>query len=415
MTAAADAAPARSPIQLLESRARTHFPKPSTRFACLGIVVLATIVLYYQFYLAGAVATHILAEYHMSFVYYVNISVVGYIFGAVASFLTGVADRYGRANIVTVGLFVVGLLCLVGIPLAHSKLGFGIVFVADRPRRGHHPGRDAGADPRLQPAAGTGVGDGVLDARPGARQPRREHPGQQHQRQHRVAGPLHRGRASSAWSSPCCRRCSCASSRRALRDQLMVSARDRALIEARAKGIDVEASLRSPFRQMLKPDIVLSAFAISVFLIIYYAAVGFFPVYFQTIFGFSQKDANGLGNWNWAFNALALLIVGFISDKVRVRKPFMVVGAVGAIIFTIMFLQRRDPSAHQLLHVRRDLLSLLAVSPRRRLRAVDGELHRDRRAAQSGAHRDRSRGVGPGHPHRHRDRRSSSSRTSSTP
>ena len=41
----------------------------------------------------------------MSFVYYVNISVVGYILGAVASFLAGVADRYGRANIVTVGLF----------------------------------------------------------------------------------------------------------------------------------------------------------------------------------------------------------------------------------------------------------------------------------------------------------------------
>ena len=31
-----------------------------------------------------------------------------------------------------------------------------------------------------------------------------------------------------------------------------------------AKGIDVEASLKSPFRQMLKPDIILSAFAISV-------------------------------------------------------------------------------------------------------------------------------------------------------
>ena len=31
-----------------------------------------------------------------------------------------------------------------------------------------------------------------------------------------------------------------------LRDQLMVTMRDRALIEARAKGIDVEAALRHP-------------------------------------------------------------------------------------------------------------------------------------------------------------------------
>ena len=93
------------------------FPKQGTRITSLGIVVLATIVLYYQFYLAGAVATHILADLHMSFVYYVNISVVGYVLGAVGSYLTGLADRYGRANIVTIGLFLVGLLCLIGIPL----------------------------------------------------------------------------------------------------------------------------------------------------------------------------------------------------------------------------------------------------------------------------------------------------------
>ena len=30
-----------------------------------------------------------------------------------------------------------------------------------------------------------------------------------------------------------------------------------------------------------------------------------------------------------------LLVIGFLSDKVRVRKPFMVVGAIGAIVFTI--------------------------------------------------------------------------------
>ncbi len=91
---------------------------------------------------------------------------------------------------------------------------------------------------------------------------------------------------------------------------------------------------------MLKPDIIGSAFAISVFLIIYYVAVGFFPVYFQTIFGFSQSKANALGNWNWTFNALALIVVGVISDMVRVRKPFMVVGAIGAIIFTSLFAMR---------------------------------------------------------------------------
>ena len=111
-------------------------PATGQRFLCLGIVVLATVVLYYQFYLAGAVAAGtdgkngILVDYHMSFVYYVNIAVVGYILGAIASFLTGVADKYGRVNIVTVGLVIVALLCLFGIPLADSKRRFAIVFTA---------------------------------------------------------------------------------------------------------------------------------------------------------------------------------------------------------------------------------------------------------------------------------------------
>jgi len=53
--------------------------------------------------------------------------------------------------------------------------------------------------------------------------------------------------------------------------------KDRPLIEARAAGIDLKAGLERPFRQMLHADIIGSAFAISVFLIIYYLAVGFFP------------------------------------------------------------------------------------------------------------------------------------------
>ena len=122
-----------------------------------------------------------------------------------------------------------------------------------------------------------------------------------------------------------------------LRDQLMVSIKDRALIEAKARGLDVEASLRNPWRQMMHLDVVGSAFAISVFLMIYYAAVGFFVIYFESLYGYSPSKANSIGNWFWAFDAGVLIIIGIISDRVRVRKPFMVLGAVGAIVMTIIF------------------------------------------------------------------------------
>ncbi len=337
-----------------------RFPSTTTRFTCLGIVVLATITLYYQFYLAGALATHILADYNMSFVYFVNISVVGYILGAAASFATGMSDRYGRVNIITIGLFVVGLLCLFGIPLAHSELGFGIVFATIGLVEGvilvATPALIRDFSPQLGRASAMAfwtLGP-VLGSLAVSVQVSNTSDSTAWQDHYIAAGIV--GIVVAILSALFLRELA-----PALRDQLMVSARDRALLEARAKGLDVEATQRHPFRQMLKPDIILSAFAISVFLIIYYAAVGFFPIYFQTIFGFSQQDANGLGNWNWAFNALALLLVGFLSDKVRVRKPFMVVGAIGAIIMTIIFLSRAThPSTSYYTFV--VIVSLLAVS-----------------------------------------------------
>jgi ACS family D-galactonate transporter-like MFS transporter len=54
-------------------------------------------------------------------------------------------------------------------------------------------------------------------------------------------------------------------------------------------------------------------------------------------------------------------LVGFLSDLVRVRKPFMVLGAVGAIIFTTLFALRatHPDTSHTTFVI---LLSLIAVS-----------------------------------------------------
>jgi hypothetical protein len=85
-------------------------------------------------------------------------------------------------------------------------------------------------------------------------------------------------------------------------------------------------------------DIIGSAFAISVFLLIYYTAVGFFVIYFETLHGFSLSTANSIGDWFWAFDAGVLILVGIVSDRVKVRKPFMLIGGIGAIVMMIVFL-----------------------------------------------------------------------------
>ncbi len=303
----------------------------------LAIVVLATIMLYYELYVGGSVAPNIIAHYGMTFRYYVYISVVGNAVGAFGSLLAGITDRWGRANLTAYGLVLTALLTLFGVPNAGDKWTFSILVVLI----GLVEGVILVATPALirdfSPQLGRASAMGFWTLGP-------------------VMGSLVVAIVSTntlshlvAWQdqyticgiaglvvgvialfglrelSP------------QLRDQLMVSIRDRALIEAKARGLDVEASLRNPWRQMLHLDVVGSAFAISVFLMIYYAAVGFFVIYFESLYGYSPSKANSIGNWFWAFDAGVLIIIGIISDKVRVRKPFMVVGAIGAIAMTSIF------------------------------------------------------------------------------
>ena len=94
----------------------------------LAIVVLVTIVLYYQYYVPGAVSPSIIAHFGMTFNYYVYIIVVGNAIGAFGSLAAGLADRWGRANLVAYGLVIVGLLVTFALPNAGSKLTYGIWF-----------------------------------------------------------------------------------------------------------------------------------------------------------------------------------------------------------------------------------------------------------------------------------------------
>ncbi len=341
MTATVDGAPRTSAPYLLARglwrRQLGHYPDTGPRMFYLAIVVLATVILYYELYVPGAVSPAIIAGYHMTFSYYVYIIVVGNAVGAFGSLAAGLADRWGRANLVAYGLLITGLLVLFGLPNAPDKLVFGVLFSLVAVVEGVILVATPALVRDFSPQLGRASAMGFWTLGP-------------------VVGSLVVAEVSShtlshllAWQdqfvicgivglvvgaialvglrelSP------------ALRDQLMVSMRDRALIEARAQGIDLSESLKHPWRQMLHWDIVGSAFAIAVFLIIYYTAVGFFTVYFTGLFGFSLAQANGIGNWFWAFDAGALIVVGVVSDIVKVRKPFMVVGAVGAIVMTIIF------------------------------------------------------------------------------
>jgi MFS family permease len=358
MTATVQGAPPAGAMNGLWRRQLNHYPDTRPRMTYLAIVVLATIALYYANYIPGAVAPSIIAQYGMTFSTYVYIIVIANAVGAFGSLAAGLADRWGRANLVAYGLVIVGLLVLFGVPNAPDTFTYGLLFSVV----GVVEGVILVATPALvrdfSPQLGRASAMGFWTLGP-------------------VLGSLVVAVVSSntlshltAWQDQfiicgiavlVVAALAVAGLRELspqLRDQLMVSMHDRALIEARARGLQVEGLTRRPWRQMLRLDIIGSAFAISVFLLVYYTAVGFFTVYFTYLHGFSLSTANSIGNWFWAFDAGALIVIGIVSDRVGVRKPFMVVGAVGAAAATIVFLNLGKGTAYATFAV---VISILAV------------------------------------------------------
>jgi MFS family permease len=316
------------------------YPTNGRRHLYLIVVVIATITLYYQNYVGGSVSTTLLPYFHLTFTYYVTILVVANAIGAFASLAAGIADRIGRANLVVYGVVVTSLIDLVGIPSMHTKLSFavmacihglveGVILVAT-------PALVRDFSPQVGRATAMGfwtmgpVLGSLVVSEVSSHTLSHLHAWQDQFIMSGIAGLVVSVLAISTLREL----------NAGLRDQIMVSLRERSILELRARGMDLEAATRAPYRQMFKPDIVLSAAAISVFLLGYYTAVGFFPIYFQTVLNFTQSQSNSLLNWYWAFNAVSLVLFGAMSDRLAVRKPFMLGGAVMSLAIGITLLTK---------------------------------------------------------------------------
>ena len=324
-----------------------QFPKAGKRTGFLALAVLATVVLYYTYYTQTGVTPNILRYFHMSFSFYVGIVIVSNLIGAFASLPASQTDRLGRTNVVIYGLLIVGLLVTFGVPNVTTEWGFAVVISA----MGLVEGAILVATPALvrdfSPQLGRASAMGFWTVGP-------------------VAGSLitsivatHTLTHFGDWQSQfiisgvsalvtfalCLVLLKDLSSR--LRHHLLVSTRDQLLIEARTRGLSETEALsatKRPWSQILRWDLIGSAAGISVFLLVYFAAAGFFTIFYSTTFknpdglNFSVTQANGLNVWFWGADAICLIVFGILSDRLRVRKPFMLIGALGAIGMLIVFL-----------------------------------------------------------------------------
>lgn len=325
------------PYERLWRRELTYYPTDGSRYAYLGIVVLISIVLYYLYYVEGAVTPLLLPGYHMSFRYFLYLLVVSNAIGAFTAFIGGFSDRIGRANLTIIGTFVVGFIQLVGVPHIHTKFGFAVAYSVIGFVEGiilvSTPALIRDFSPQMGRAAAMGfwaLGPvlGSLSASVVANHTLPHLPPWQDQ--FVISGVVCMVVVAIALVflrelEP------------QLRDQLMVTESERALVEARARGIDVQEATRHPLRSMLRIDLFSSALGIALFLLIYYASVSVLTIYWVVVFNRTTSQANGINTWYWVADAVTLVVIGIVSDRLRVRKPFMVLGAVGTIVMTILF------------------------------------------------------------------------------
>lgn len=323
----------------LRHRSLEHYPSNSWRIWYLALAVIATIMLYYESYVLPSVAPLVLHTFGLSVSSYALILLGSNLIGALSAIFGSLSDRIGRSNLIVYGLLITGLGTL-GISFTRSLgaflalifvLGFieGIILVAT-------PALVRDFSPRLGRALAMGfwtvgpVGGSVL-ATVVASQSLPAYG--TWQSQYVIAGIV--GLVIFLACFLFLRELS-----PGMRDQVMNTVQEKGLVESRAATIDVEKAIEHPWRQMLNPRLMVSALGISLYLLMYFAAVGYFPIYLNSIFKFSVAQANGLVSVFWAVNVVAAIVIGFISDRTLVRKPYMLAGGLATIIVTLLFISR---------------------------------------------------------------------------
>jgi ACS family D-galactonate transporter-like MFS transporter len=324
-------------LRRLWDRELAHYPDAGARAWYLGLTVLVTLVFYYQQFAPPTIGPAIVTHFQFTFAQINYVSAIGLVLGAFASLAAGLADRWGRTRLVVGGLLLSSLILLVLMPAATNK----VEWIAFGTLLGIVEGAAVVATPALirdlSPQLGRGTAMGFWTLGP-------------------VLGSLVATEVAShvltshhSWAfvirlagivglvvwvialfglrelSP------------QLRDQLMVSIRDRELIEARAAEIDPDKALKHHWKQVLKLDVIGPSLGVALFLLVYLSFVALLVGYFQTVFGYTSARANGVANWYWIADAIAVISAGLLADALRVRKPLIVVGGAVALIGTVLF------------------------------------------------------------------------------
>jgi MFS family permease len=338
------------------------YPTGSYRIFLLAIVVLANIIFTWTVAAGTAATTVIFPHFGMTLNYYSDMLVMAGICGGLAAYITSFGDRWGRANMVVIGLLINAVFALWAVPDAPSKFWFSfatcLLYLADGAIFVGTPALVRDFSPQMQRGVAMGfwtfgpvAGYFVLSAVARAYLPAVV-TFANWQNLYRFSGY-----AALVMFVICLfflRELPAG-----IRSQRMAAMNERALVEARARGLDLVALTKNRWRQVLHVNTVFSPIAINLFLIIYFTAIAYFVFYLPAFLHFSLSSFNGIQEIYWSVNIVALVVWGYLSDRLRVRKPFMVLGSIGTIVSIILLMNAKAGVSFTAMAL---ILSLLSTS-----------------------------------------------------
>ena len=313
-----------------QSRVLDQYPQGAHRWSLLLLTVLAVILASYEFQLAPILSL-LLPFLHMSKIgygYFVSFAVL---VSAISAFFGGpLADRYGRVVIIDACLAAVTVLVFANLFIVGIKS-----FIAIRTVMGIVAGLMAGAgaalvrdmSPRLSRALAFGfltigpVGSNYLA--------------------NFIAGatlPIYHTWQSQMWIMGFLGIAMYIPIVLLLKDlspalRLKIYQSEIAAIETEGgrmpTAAELPSSARDAFASLLKhfePWLMVLPFTVS--LALYIAIQAFGPLMFTESFHYTPADAAAMCAYFWLGNMGALIVTGVVSDRLQLRKPIAILGAI---------------------------------------------------------------------------------------
>jgi MFS family permease len=312
-----------------ESRTLTAYPVGGYRWLMLGLTVLATILASYEFQLAPLLPL-LLPYLHMSRVGYgAFVTFVVFVSG-ISAFIGGpLADRYGRVVLIDICLGAVTILTFSNVLIRGIPS-----FILIRSLMGVVGGLMAGAgaalvrdmSPRLSRALAFGlftigpVGANFLA--------------------NFIAGatlPIFHTWQSQIWIMGALGFAMYVPIFFLLKDlspelRLQIFRSEIAALEARGRlpaASEIPSSTRAAFAALLKhAEVWLLVLGVTANLTLYFAVQGFGPLMFTDAYHYSPALAARINSNFWFANLAVLVLTGYVSDRLELRKPIAIIGGI---------------------------------------------------------------------------------------